>query len=38
MYTGSANGVEVCLEEEKEAIDLFSKNPSQNDDGDALSL
>jgi hypothetical protein len=33
MYIGSVNGVGVCFEDEREAIDLFSKNPSKNDDG-----
>ena len=33
MGIRSVNGVGVSFEDEKEAIDLFSKNPSKNDDG-----
>jgi hypothetical protein len=38
MYIGSVNGVGVCFEDEREAIDLFSKNPSKNDDGNGVAL
>ena len=37
MDIRSVNGVGVSFEDEKEAIDLFSKNPSQNDDGNDAS-
>jgi hypothetical protein len=38
MYIGSVNGIGVCFEDEREAIDLFSKNPSKNDDGNGVTL
>ena len=38
MYIGSVNGVGVCFEDEREAIDLFSKNPSKNDDGNGVAF
>jgi len=38
MYIGSVNGVGVCFEGERDAIDLFSKNPSKNDDGNDVVL
>jgi hypothetical protein len=38
MYIGSVNGVGVCFEDERDAIDLFSKNPSKNDDGNDVAL
>ena len=38
MYIGSVNGVGVCFEDERDAIDLFSKNPSKNDDGNGVAL
>ena len=37
MGIRSVNGVGVSFEDEKEAIDLFSKNPSKNDDGNGVS-
>ena len=37
MGIRSVNGVGVSFEDEKEAIDLFSKNPSKNDDGNDAS-
>jgi hypothetical protein len=38
MYIGSVNGVGVCFEDERDAIDLFSKNPSKNDDGNGVTF
>jgi hypothetical protein len=38
MYIGSVNGVGVCFEDEREAIDLFSKNPSKNDNGNGVAF
>ena len=38
MDIRSVNSIGVSFEDEKEAIDLFSKNPSKNDDGNGVLM